>query len=339
MARLRCSKFFLELLRDVAYLTQYNLHEAEFVKDVISQEAARASKCPDAVVCGALHKTAFRAGLGNSLYTQPVRVTPDDVAAFAARTKGEVAVAAAGVGSAEVQQSVQDAFGAGFAELRERLREKAGSRLANRLEPPSAPAKLQASKYFGGEDRIDASVDDGHLAVAYPTGAFIGSQTEAVAQILKAHLDNGAPVSYAPSVSALAKVAAKTGADIKAFNFAYSDSGILGVRVRCPEDRAGDAVKGAVAEIKRAAESFSDEELKIAATRAKVVALQAFQSKVSLVEYMGLRTLAGSQGTGVAGLIANLDSVKSADVSKVRQIMIPCAVVRFPSAPVSALPY
>jgi len=297
--------FFMDLLADVAYNTAHNPYEANNVNHLISVESDRAFENPEAVINEALHKVAFRAGLGNSLFAIPRNVNTADVKKFgqsATSFGNKIAIVGSGVDASELEQVSNAVLSKRFV---------GGS---------SGEVTTQPSNYFGGESRIDASSSEGHVAVAYPTGP-LNSAHDFAAQVLKAHLGGEPATKYGLGASPLSKVGSKTSASIKSFAFNYSDAGLFGVRIRSADSNASAATKGAVEEIKKAAEGISADDFKKAVARAKLNAVSALESKISQVEFLGAQALGKGEIHGVAEVLSKLDSVKAADVSKLAATM------------------
>ncbi|KAG5455635.1 MAG: Metalloenzyme, LuxS/M16 peptidase-like protein, partial [Olpidium bornovanus] len=302
---LTADPYFVEVLREAAYGTKFNVYEGGSVGYLVSLETSRAIRDPEIAVNESLHRVAFRNGLGNSLFApSQSKLDLSTVKGFGLRQSSfsdKVALVASGVDLSELERLARDLLS------------------PDQVGLTKSSEATQASKYFGGERRVDAPSDEtGHLAIGYPSGAF-GSAADCAAHVLKAYL--GGWNSACDGTSPLGKVAAATGACFQPFAYSYSDAGLFGVRIQSAYDKAQSAASAVVSEIRKAAEGIPEAEFARSVATAKVAILSALENRVSLVECLGAQVLSGKV-TGPIELAGKLDTLKAADVSKFAATML-----------------
>lgn len=228
------------------------------------------------------HQLAFRRGLGNSLFASPyVEVDVHSAVAFGrssfANADGLAVLATGGLS----QQTLSDLVGQFYV----------GSTSSASSSSPAAVQPGGKSAYYGGEMRIPATGhgrhEIGHLVVAFQ-GASHSSPEFAV---LKALLGGEAATKWGTGTQPFAKLSSNVSSGIpavRAFNLAYSDSGLFGFTVDAKTDKIAGLAKEAVAAIKNIADKgASDEEFKRAIARAKFEAAGALEGRVTKQEVIG----------------------------------------------------
>lgn len=123
------------------------------------------------------------------------------------------------------------------------------------LKPTGAPVFAKA-KYVGGEERLISDHEQAHIVIglegrAYNSDGFYASQ------ILASILGGGM------SSRLFQEVREKRGLcySVYAFHWAFEDSGIFGVAASTGENEVGELVPVVLEEMRRAADSISDEEV------------------------------------------------------------------------------
>ncbi|KAI9164532.1 ubiquinol-cytochrome c reductase core subunit 1 [Blastocladiella emersonii ATCC 22665] len=255
--------FAVETLSDVVYNTAYNHWEFKEVAARTAEQAAAAAANATLVGYETAHRIAFRHGLGNAT-TAPVfnTVSADKVKAFA---QSHLSI---GSGAA--------LFGVGVNP--EELQHLATAHFDQTGASPAA-GKV-ASKYFGGESRVELA--RGHnVTVAFP-GAAAYSQDAATLAVLTTLLGDGTKyVKWGEAGSPLVRAGREAHAAVRAFSATYSDAGLFGLSSTCKTSPA-NAAKGiatAVAALKRAADGVAADEFARAVNQAKAAQLFAQENK------------------------------------------------------------
>lgn len=125
-------------------------------------------------------------------------------------------------------------------------------------EVPSASAQLsgQASKYYGGEERI-AHAGGNSVVIAFPGSSSFtaGESYKPEISVLAALLGGQSTIKWSPGFSLLSKAAsAFPGASAAATHFAYSDAGLLTVQF----SGSAKAIRSAATEAVKAIKSIAD---------------------------------------------------------------------------------
>jgi ubiquinol-cytochrome c reductase core subunit 2 len=144
---------------------------------------------------------------------------------------------------------------------------------------PSTSAALssQATKYFGGEERITHSSGN-CLVIAFPGSSSFtaGASYKPEIAVLSALLGGKSSIKWSPGFSLLSKAAsAFPGASVFASNFAYSDAGLLTIQFNGSAEAIRGASIEAVKTLKSIAEgAISKEDITKAVALAKYQALE-----------------------------------------------------------------
>ena len=211
------------------------------------------------------HNLAFRSGLGSSLFApEHSKVTVDDVKSFASATfnKNNVAVVGTGIDQATLNNLVEKAFA--------------------KAKADSAATSAPASKYFGGETRLN-----GHGG---PQTAFIGFGTTAAASaelaVLAAHLSPVPSVKWSKGLSPLSTI--PEGTSVTPVNLTYSDASLFGLLVQgSTAESVKEAGTAAVAALKAAAKGIAPEALTSAVAKAKFAAASATETREGVIAALG----------------------------------------------------
>lgn len=233
----------------------YELHET--VAPQVEAEAQAASADPTTTALDVAHTLAFRTGLGNPLFASSHGALGiEDIKAFAAQafTKENVAVIGSGIQDATLTQLVQKALGA---------------------LPSSAVSSTSATKYYGGESRVDAH--------AIPT-VFIGFGTSTPSpalSVLASYLDPTPSLKWSEGVSPLSSV--PKGTSVTVVNETYSDGALFGILVQgATASLVKEAGIIAVKALKDASSGIEADGLKRAISKAKFSAASALEGREGL---------------------------------------------------------
>lgn len=262
------SELFAEILSDV--VTKQKFQDHEFV-DVAHQTAAEASNAWATAEINAIeaaHQTAFRNGLGNSIFAKPTaHINNAAVKAFAKElfTSGNVAFVGTGV-EHEALEALAESF----------------------LTLPSGQLSLAASKYYGGDARVNTVSKNGQYVLAYE-GAAANTTEYAALQVLRFALGGEVNIKNTVGAGVLAQAAAKfsAGTSINAFNLGYSDAGLFGVQVSASTAETGAAISAAAEQLKAVSKGLSAEDFGKAVAQAKYAATAGFETRLDRLETLG----------------------------------------------------
>lgn len=264
-----------------------------------------------ALALNAAHGVAFHRGLGATLYptsSTPVSkyLTPENIKdyASAAYTKPNIAVVANGASQADLSKWVGEFFS----------------------EVPSASSTTlssEASKYYGGEERI-SHASGNSLVIAFPGSSSFtagGSYKPEIA-VLAELLGGKSTIKWSPGFSHLSKaVAGHPGASVSTTHFAYSDAGLLTIQLL----GSAKAIKGAASDVVSALKAISEGS----------ISKEDFTKAVALAKYRALEEAenieAGLVSTG-AGLVHGgkpfqinevSKSVESVSIDQLKNVSLP----------------
>ncbi|KAI7875194.1 LuxS/MPP-like metallohydrolase [Lichtheimia hyalospora FSU 10163] len=295
---------FAEVLGDVVSNQKFQPHEFVDVAKQTAAESSAAAHSAEVSVLEAAHRAAFRTGLGNAIFANPnARITNDAVKAYAAELfqSGNIALIGSGIPLETVQEFAETYFNV-----------------------PAGNVSREASKYYGGEVRVESSVDGkSHYILAFE-GAPLNSSEYAAAQVLRFALGGEQRVQNAAAAGILGEAAAKLGQDaqLKAFNIGYSDAGLFGVYASAPSATVGSAVAAAAEQLKAVSKGISEQDFAAAVAQAKFAASNAFETRLDRLETIGAQALFAGKYTSVAEVAAALDNVSTSDVAKVAEKLL-----------------
>jgi ubiquinol-cytochrome c reductase core subunit 2 len=281
---------FAEILSDVVSKQKYQEHEFVDVVHQTAAEAINAYNCAETRAIETAHQVAFRNGLGNSIFAKPTaHVNNATVKAFAQHifTQSNVALVGTGIDH-EILSNLADTY----------------------LNLPQGQVDLAATKYYGGESRIDDE-KAGEYVIAFE-GAAAGSVDYNALQVLRYALGGESVVQNASPVGVLAQTAAKfsEGTAIKAFNLGYSDAGLFGVQVSAASAETGAAAAAAAEQLKAVASGLDSAVFEQALAQAKyAAATSAFDTRLDRVQTLGAQAF--------GAVAASTAQVTSADVANV----------------------
>lgn len=212
------------------------------------------------------HGIAFHRGLGSPFLPSASLkyLSSDSISDFGSKayTKPNIAIVANGASQAGLTKWVGQFF---------------------KDSPSSASTQLssEATKYFGGEERI-ANGSGNSLVIAFPGSSSFtsGSSYKPEIAVLTELLGGQSTIKWSPGFSLLSKITASVpGASATTSHFAYSDAGLLAIQL----SGSAPAIRAAAAEtvktLKAISEgSISQEDITKAVALAKYKALEEGQN-------------------------------------------------------------
>ncbi|KAK3314779.1 ubiquinol-cytochrome C reductase complex CORE protein 2 precursor [Apodospora peruviana] len=288
--------YFTELLAEVISQTRYTTHEFhEEIEGTIHVKQERFSNA--SIAQDAAHTAAFHLGLGSPLY--PTANTPvgpymneHNVAGFAdaAYSKETIAVVADGASHAGLRKWIEPFF-------------KGVS------EKSSGELYTEASKYYGGEQRI-AKTGQNSMVIAFPGSSLKDNKPETA--VLVGLLGGESAVKWSTGFSLLAKIAANNfGTTASARNFAYSDTGLLTIQISGGNPQAvRKATKEAVDALKSLINGdIAKEDLVKAIAKAKFDLLSDSETGGVGLVHAGANLISGGSPLQVTEALKALESV------------------------------
>jgi len=233
-----------------------------------------ASVSPSTRALELLHATAFRSGLGNSLYSPAHKVGSHSSAMlqqFVSKhyTAGRTALVGVGVPHADLVK---------YAELLN-------------LEEGAGPGSV-ASKFYAGEERAETGGGLAFVALAAPAPGATSVKEALACMLLQRVLGLGAQVKRGAGQGKLAKAASAASAanhSVGAIGPMYSDAGLLGALVVAEAGAAGKVVEAVAAALRSATVT----EAEVAAAKKNLIAdvLSVQGNAASLIEDIGTQVL------------------------------------------------
>jgi ubiquinol-cytochrome c reductase core subunit 2 len=287
----------------------------ELVDPAISEAQKKFLANPTAVALNSVHGLAFHRGLGNSFYpsllvsaTHYLQAAEIEAYGAAAYSKPNFALVASGAKKDELSKWVGEFFKSVPA------------------TPPSGLPALEspATKYYGGEERIDHAKGNA-IVLAFPgSGLASGSAYKPEFDVLAKLLGGEASIKWSSGTSVLAKaVAAHTGVSASTNLAKYSDSGLIYVTLTGPSKALAAAAKDVVGAIKSFSEGqISKDDIKKATAQAKFQAYNSETSDAPAVDLIGLSALSNGK---VATYEEALKGVSSVSEDAVKEVFsFPC---------------
>ena len=278
--------YFAELLAEVISKTRYTTHELdEEVMHIMKLDQKGLLASPLNLAINSVHGVAFHHGLGtptNATSSSPFKKYLDAQAiadfADAAYARKNIAVVANGANHQDLAKWVKEFF--------------QDTKTASSVYS----IKNEATKYFGGEERI-AHASGNVMILAFPGSSSFtsGKSFKPEIQVLAALLGGESSIKWSPGFSLLSKAASDFPlAHVSTVNQSYTDTGLLTVTITGKSNDIAKASKAVVDALKSVASgNVSEEDITKATALAKFRALEA-----------GQQTRAGLEATGM-GLISN----------------------------------
>ncbi|CAO3615264.1 unnamed protein product [Cunninghamella blakesleeana] len=308
-----------ELLGDVVSNQKFQPHEFVDLKKQTSNETKAALANPEIAAIEAAHKTAFRTGLGNSIFARSTnKVTNDAVKAFASEafTQGNLTLVGTGLDVATVEH------------------------LASYIQVPAGQSAVQASKYYGGESRVDTGAGAGHYILAFE-GAAANTSEFVATQVLQQALGGLQLSAVSPVSGIFGQTVAKLseGTQLKAFNYGYSDAGLFGVYISAAStDAAATAIAAAAEQLKALTNGLSADDFQRAVAQAKFAAAASYNTRLDRLETVGAQAQSGKVAAA-SEVAAAFDKLAVADVIKVAQQVLKSKPTTVAVGDIYNLPY
>ncbi|KAJ5381055.1 Cytochrome b-c1 complex subunit 2 [Penicillium cataractarum] len=326
--------YFTELLAEVASQPKFADHElSEVVSYLLKYNQQAAFANPENVALDAAHGVAFHRGLGSPVTPSPSSpyekyLSADALAEFAkdAYAKSNVALVATGPNSADVNKWV----GQFFKDL------PTGTTAGQYKVQPS-----EASKYFGGEQRI-ASKTGNAVVIAFPgSSAFGTAGYKAEASVLAALLGGESTIKWTPGFSLLSQATKGFNQlNVSTKNLAYSDAGLFTVTLSGQAEQVGAASKNVVDALKKAAAGeVSSEDIKKAAALAKFRALESVQTLETGLEATGSGLIHGAKPYQIGEIAQAIEKVTEQQVKEVAKSFLTGKATLVSVGDVFQLPY
>lgn len=294
------------LLEHVVNLTATQEFRPWEVSDLTSKvkiDKALAQQCPQIGVIETLHEAAYKNALSNSLYCPDYRV-------------GRVS-------SNQLQSFVEDNFTTGRMALvglgvKHSVLRQVGEGLLSARSGAGAP--MAKAMYRGGEMRVQNNDDLVHALIASEGGVAGSAEANAFSvlqRILGAwpHVKRGSSIT-SKLIQGIAKATTQP-FDAKAFNTAYSDSGLFGVYTIAQADSAEEVIKAAIAQVRGVAEgNVSEADVTRAKAQVKVEYLMSLESSAGLLEEIGAQALTTAAYQPPDAVAQAIDAVTHDDVIK-----------------------
>ena len=263
------------------------------ISDQITLRMMAEIKNMDMATCAveALHKAAYRHGLGNSLFSPEYMVSNHDqdmLQAFHTKTHTVTRTAISGHG----------------------IDHGTLSRLGNSLSLDKGHGITQPSQYFGGEVREIDSGSQTVIAIGGESGPADNAREAMAFTLLKIVLGTGTNIKRGNLNGKLGKAVAKIEGNVAAggFNFSYRDTGLAGALITCESGIAGHVVSTVLAELRSL--TVTDEELQ-AAKNAFLIETFENSSKSEIVA----ETLASNVMSGVESASEMINMISASDVN------------------------
>jgi len=284
----------VEYLTEVASNQAFKPWELERATPNIKLELASRSPATQAVEL--LHQAAFRTGLGNSLYCAPHKVGSH--------------------GTAQLSQFVSKLFTTNRAALLGiGVSHSALTKYADLLHletgaGPSGPA----SKYIGGELRVESGGGMAYVALAANTAGVVNVAECSAALLLQRALGMGPRVKYGTGQGKLAQAAGVSGGNVavSAICQSYSDAGLLGAMIVSEAASAGKVVAAVAAALRSA--TVTEEEVAAAKKNMLADIYTLLEDPLQQVENMGAQLLVSGDVMPVDKLPELIGGLTTADV-------------------------
>nr|KMM67325.1 cytochrome b-c1 complex subunit 2 [Coccidioides posadasii RMSCC 3488] len=304
--------YYAELLAEVLSNAKYSAYElSEVVVDHVKLSQQELVANPSLQALDAVHNVAFHRGLGNPLIpspSAPLNVDADGVAAFSKNvyTKATTAVISNGANASEVSKWVGQFFSGVPA------------------SPASGAVASEASKYYGGEQRI-ASQAGNAMVIAFPGSSSFGTNGyKPEFNVLAALLGGQSTIKWSTGSSLLSKaVEGVSGVSVSAKQATYSDAGLFHITISGQAESVAQASKSVVETIKKVASgNIASEDIKKAIALAKFRALECGQNLTSGVELTGSALVHGSQPFQIAGVGQSIEKVTEQQVKEAAKSLL-----------------
>ncbi|KAJ6644353.1 Cytochrome b-c1 complex subunit 2, mitochondrial [Pseudolycoriella hygida] len=286
----------LKFLSDVACHTIFKPWDINDNLYRVKEDLARVT--PQVRAVDLLHRAAFRNGLGNSIFCAKHHVgklSPETLQHYLASNYKTSRAAVVGVG-------VDHQLLVGY---------------AKNLALDSASGTDVASKYYGGELRVDKAGNWAHVAVGTQSAGWANPKEALAFALLQQVAGTGPVTKRGNSGGALGKVVGSALGDksfgITALNASYSDDGLFGFVLSAEGGDVGKAIDAAIKALKQG--SVSNADVTRAKEQLKAVYLSAYDTDSAIISDMGIQAVLAGKVASPSEVIALLDSITSSDVN------------------------
>ncbi|KAJ3117265.1 ubiquinol-cytochrome c reductase core subunit 1 [Physocladia obscura] len=295
---------------------------------LIAAETQSSLADPITAVEDALHQTAFRRGLGRTLFANDAslhKVTRADLKAFAeARfTADNIVLVGTGVSPDELVAQGNKAF-AGLA-----LSTGSGS---------SAYASGPTT-YFGGETRLSApGTSSARFVIGFKGVGLADGKAHATQLVLRALLEGAPRAKWGSASGLLGRATADNAVLASAFSTTYSDAGLFGLNLVGPADHIASVAKKAISALQSAASSVSDADLR-RAHKAAIVDAEFGSTSDELTADIAKQVLVTGSFLTAAELASAISSVTAADLVSAAQALLSSKASVVAYGDLNKLPY
>ncbi|CAG7683959.1 unnamed protein product [Allacma fusca] len=279
------------------YLKEVSLNQAfkpwELQDNLPRLKDDLASRPAEVRVLEAVHKAAFRRGLGYGLYSPKFRagsVTTEELQDYVRKNFVEASVVGVGLSLEET------------------------ANFAATLNISSRDRQLCPTKFGGGEYRKNKGGDLAYVAIV-AEGASLSDPKQSVASAVAQRVLGS--VSRAKRGVPAGKLASLNGdsSAVNAITANYTDGGLFGIFIAATSNVVGDATRKAVSVLR--ATTANDTDVSRAKSSLKSDIAATLDSEANLVEELGLRSLLTGRVNSVSEILQLVDSVTTADVNAI----------------------
>ena len=288
----------IDILADILQRSTFAEDELARERAVVVQEIGQAEDTPDDIIFDHLQAAAFPdQPLGWSILGPAEGVAAmsrDALRGFMGRhyrAQNMVVAAAGAVRHDEIVRLAERQFG-GLA--------------------AAEPRSLDPARWSGGDRREDRDLEQVHFALALPSVPYSDPDFYA-SQIYSTMLGGGM------SSRLFQEVREKRGLCYSIFSFASSfvDGGLFGVYAGTGADEIAELADVVVAELLRAGDDATEEEVARARAQLKAGTLMSLESSSSRVEQLGRQMLIYGRPLGIEEIVARIDGVDAAAVRRI----------------------
>jgi len=300
-------EYNVELTRDnldtgLKYLNDISVHQVfkpwEINDNLFRVKEDLARVTPQVRAVDLLHRAAFRTGLGNSIFCAKHhvgKISPETLQHYVASNFKTNRAAVVGVG-------VDHQLLVGY---------------AKNLVLDSGSVTDSASKYYGGELRVDKSGNWAHVAVGTQGTGWANPKEALAFAVLQQIAGTGPVTKRGNSGGALGKLVASALGDkpfgFTALNASYTDDGLFGFVLSTESRDIGKAIESAVKALKQGSVSSAD--VTRGKEQLKAAYLSAYDTDSGLLSDIGAQALYVGSVVSPSGVNALLDSITSSDVN------------------------
>jgi predicted Zn-dependent peptidase len=293
----------LDILGDILTESQFDPTELEREKNVVVQEIGAVEDTPDDLVFDILTASAWP----DQAIGRPILGTKEGVGAY-----DRDAIDRYLRGHYSAPAMVVSAAGAVEHEAIVALASERLEGVALDPVPPQTPAV-----YRGGEKKLRRRLEQTHLVVGFE-GRAIGAADHDAAQVFAAAAGGGM------SSRLFQEVREKRGLaySIYAFNWAYSDTGLMGFYAACADKDAAEVVAASLDCLAEATRTIDEAEVRRAKAQMKVSLAAALESPGARAHQLGRQMQIYGRPLSVDEMIVRVEAVTAEDVRRAGAAML-----------------